>query len=127
MASKHAVRFVAASTESGLGSIHLQCYVKPGANKQREGVAAINGEAVELCVGAAEREGEANKAVRDVISDILKVPKSSVEVIKGQKSRDKTIAIFGIDARGDEQGCIAKISEQLSESNYRSPPSKQNQ
>jgi uncharacterized protein len=120
MASKHAVRFVTAFTDSGLGSIHLQCHVKPDANKQREGVAAINGEAVELYVSAAGREGEANKAVREVISDILKVPKSSVEVIKGQISRDKTIAIFGIDARGDEQGCIAKIREQL-----RSPPSKQ--
>jgi uncharacterized protein len=116
MASKQAVRFVAASTKSGLGSIHLNCRVKPGASKQREGVAAINDEAVELCVAAAAREGEANKAVREVISDILKVPKSSVEVIKGQKSRKKTIAIFGINTCGDEQSCISKIREQLQES-----------
>jgi uncharacterized protein len=116
MTSKQVIRFVAASTKSGLDSIHLQCHVKPGASKQREGLAAINDEAVELCVAAAAREGEANKAVRDVISDILNVPRSSVEVIKGQKSRDKTIAIFGIDLRGNEQGCIAKIREQLQES-----------
>ena len=116
MASKQAIRFVAASTKSELGSIHLQCHVKPGASKQREGVAALTEEAVELCVAAAAREGEANKAVRGVISDILKIPKSSVEVIKGQKSRDKTIAIFGIDTCGDEQNCIAKIREQLQES-----------
>jgi uncharacterized protein (TIGR00251 family) len=116
MASKQALRFVAASTKSGLDSIHLQCHVKPGASKQREGVTTITDEAVELCVAAAAREGEANKAVREVISDILKVPKSSVEIIKGLKSREKTIAIFGIDAHGDEQGCIAKIREQLQES-----------
>jgi len=97
MASKLAVRFVEAFTKSGLDSIHLQCHVKPGASKQREIVAAITDEAVELCVATVAREGEANKAVREVISDILNVPKSSVEVIKGQKSREKTIAILGID------------------------------
>jgi uncharacterized protein len=59
MVSKQVVRFVAASAKSRLGTIHLQCLVKPGASKQREGVAAINGEAVELCVAAAVREGEA--------------------------------------------------------------------
>jgi uncharacterized protein (TIGR00251 family) len=116
MASKQAIRFVAASTKSGLGSIHLNCHVKPGASKQREGVAAIDDEAVDLCVAAAAREGEANKAVRGVICNILKVPKSSVEVIKGQKSREKTVAIFGFDAHGDEQSCIAKIREQVQES-----------
>jgi hypothetical protein len=116
MASKQVVRFVAASAKSGLGSIHLQCHVKPGASKQREGVADINDEAVELFVAAAAREGEANKAVREVISDILKIPKSSVEIIKGHRSREKTIAIFGIDANGDEESCIAKIIEQLQES-----------
>jgi uncharacterized protein YggU (UPF0235/DUF167 family) len=71
---------------------------------------------VELCVAAAAREGEANKAVREVISDILKIPKSSIEIIKGHRSREKTIAIFGIDANGDEESCIAKIIEQLQES-----------
>jgi uncharacterized protein len=111
MASKLAVRFVAASTKSGLGSIYLQCHVKPGASKQREGVAAVTDEAVELCVAAVAREGEANNAVREVISDILRIPKSSVEVIKGLKSREKTVAIFQIDAYGDEQSCIAKIRE----------------
>ena len=66
MASKQAVRFFAASTKSGMGSIHLQCHVKPGASKQREGVASFNDEAIELCVAAAAREGEANKAVREI-------------------------------------------------------------
>jgi hypothetical protein len=36
--------------------------------------------------------------------------------IKGHRSREKTIAIFGIDAKGDEESCIAKIREQLQES-----------
>ncbi len=47
MASKQAIRLVAASPKSRLGSIPLRCHVKPGASKQREGVAAVNDEAVE--------------------------------------------------------------------------------
>lgn len=116
MASKNAIRFVAASSKTQFCSIHLQCHIKPGANKQREGITAITNDAIELCVAAPAREGEANKAVREVISEILKVPKSSVEIIKGLKSREKTIAIFEIDAFGDEQSCVAKVKELLQES-----------
>jgi uncharacterized protein YggU (UPF0235/DUF167 family) len=116
MASKYAIRLVAASTKSQSPSIHLQCHVKPGASKRREGVTAITDEAIELCVAAAAREGEANKAAREVIGKILKVPKSNVEIIKGLKLREKTIAIFGIDALGDQQSCIAKVKEQIQES-----------
>lgn len=112
MASAPAMRFVASSTKA-LGSVHLHCRVKPGASKQREGVLSITNDVIEVCVAAQAREGESNKAVRGVISDILRVPKSEVEIVKGSKSRDKTLAITGIDAKGDEQGCIAKIRDQL--------------
>jgi uncharacterized protein len=113
MASVPAIRFITSSVKSTLGSVHLQCHVKPGASKQREGVLAITDDAINLCVTAQARDGEANKAVREMISEILGIPKSSVELIKGHKSRDKTIAILGVDAKGDEESCIARIREQL--------------
>jgi uncharacterized protein YggU (UPF0235/DUF167 family) len=43
----------------------------------------------------------------------LKCPNSDVEVIRGLKSRDKTVAITGVDLKGDEQSCISRIREQL--------------
>jgi uncharacterized protein YggU (UPF0235/DUF167 family) len=43
----------------------------------------------------------------------LKCPKSDVEVIRGLKSRDKTVAIAGVDVKGDEQSCISRIRDQL--------------
>lgn len=36
-----------------------------------------------------------------------------MEVIRGLKSREKTIAVGGIDVRGDEEGCILRIREML--------------
>ncbi|RDL32530.1 YggU-like protein [Venustampulla echinocandica] len=113
MNSLPAIRHVASSSKSALGYIYLQCHVKPGASKQREGIISVSEDIIEVCVSAQAREGEANKAVREVFSDVLKCPKSDVEVVRGLKSRDKTIAISGIDVKGDEQKCISGIRDQL--------------
>lgn len=49
-------------------------------------------------------------------TQVLKVAKTDVEVIRGHKSRDKTVAVTGIYHNGDEQACIARITQQLQES-----------
>lgn len=69
MASLGAIRYVAATKKNTLASIYLKCHVKPGASKTREGVLAVMDDAVELCVAAQAREGEANRAVIKVLSD----------------------------------------------------------
>jgi uncharacterized protein YggU (UPF0235/DUF167 family) len=43
----------------------------------------------------------------------LKCPKSDVEVIRGLKSRDKTVAVSGFDIRGDEKNFMSKLQEKL--------------
>ncbi|TVY34255.1 UPF0235 protein [Lachnellula occidentalis] len=108
-----AIRHVASSSKSALGYIYLQCHVKPGASKQREGIVSISENVIEVCVSAQAREGEANKAVREVLSSVLKCPKSDVEVVRGMKSRDKTVAIGGIDMKGDAEKCISGIRQRL--------------
>ncbi|KAF5022880.1 hypothetical protein F66182_5072 [Fusarium sp. NRRL 66182] len=102
MASSSAIRFVRGSKKSPLGSLHLQLRVKPGASKNREGIAAITDDAIELCISAQAREGEANKAVVQVLSGILGVPKSSLQLTHGMKSRDKTVVVEGIKGDGEE-------------------------
>ena len=90
------VRFLANKAAKGRpapGTIQLLCHVKPGASVNREGITAVTDEAIDICVAAQAREGEANKAVTKVIAEILKLPKSDVEVVKGMKSRDKTVSI----------------------------------
>ncbi|KAF5011542.1 hypothetical protein FDECE_2353 [Fusarium decemcellulare] len=102
MASSSAVRFVTGSKKSPLGSLHLQLRVKPGASKNREGVTAVTDDAIELCVAAQAREGEANKAVVQVLSSVLGVPKSSFQLTHGLKSRDKTVVLQGVKGDGHE-------------------------
>ncbi|KAH8724388.1 hypothetical protein GQ44DRAFT_773025 [Phaeosphaeriaceae sp. PMI808] len=89
-----AIRFVAAKGARGSATIQLLCRVRSGVSANREGITAITEENIHMCVAAQARDGEANKAIRDIIATALKVPKSDVELVKGMKSRGKTVAII---------------------------------
>ncbi|PLB43174.1 YggU family protein [Aspergillus steynii IBT 23096] len=78
-------------------SLQISCHVKPNASSNREGITAIDAAKVDVCVAAVPRNGEANTAVSRVLAQVFKVPKSSVEVIRGLKSRDKTVSISDLD------------------------------
>lgn len=69
MTSYRFIHYIAGS-KNKLPTVYLQCRVKPGASKVREGVTSLTDDAVELCVAAAAREGEANKAVLAVLSEV---------------------------------------------------------
>ena len=97
-ANRATIRFVAGTPKSPTGSLHLHLRVKPGASKVREGITAITDSAIELCVAAEPRDGEANKAVIDLLSDALGVPKSRLELGQGGKSRDKMAVLDGVQA-----------------------------
>ncbi|MFP4522893.1 MAG: DUF167 domain-containing protein [Fibrobacterota bacterium] len=44
-------------------------------------------------LGAAPEKGKANKALADLFSSVLGIPKSSVSVIRGEKSRKKRVLL----------------------------------
>ncbi|KAF1949308.1 hypothetical protein CC80DRAFT_497624 [Byssothecium circinans] len=100
--SNPAIRLVTAKGRQAPISIQLLCRVKPGVSANRQGIAAVSEDAIELCVAARARDGEANRAVRAVIAEALKVPKSDVEVVKGFKSREKTVSINSISVDKDK-------------------------
>lgn len=55
------------------------------------------GDIIKLKITAQPIEGKANKAVIEFLSKQLKVPKSSIEIIKGDTSKEKTIFIKTAD------------------------------
>lgn len=67
------IRFVAGAKKSPHGTLYLRCHVKPGAAKSREGILAVTDEAIELRVAAQAREGEANKAVVKLLSEVVPI------------------------------------------------------
>jgi uncharacterized protein len=73
----------------------LSLRIAPGA--KRAGVAGRHGSGWKLRVTAAPEDGKANAAVVSLLADVLSVPSRDVEIVSGHGSRDKTVALTGID------------------------------
>lgn len=78
-------------TEEG---IILPVRIQPRASKD-EIVGEYNG-ALKIKLTAPPVEGEANKRCIEFLSKRLKIAKSHLEILKGEKSKDKLIKIIGL-------------------------------
>ncbi|HDL60627.1 MAG TPA: DUF167 domain-containing protein [candidate division WOR-3 bacterium] len=79
-------------------SVKLRIKVLPG---KKQNKIEISGEEIKISIKEPAREGMANKAVIELISRKLKIPKSSVIILHGLKSRNKVIHIEGIDGKDE--------------------------
>lgn len=86
--------------------ILLFLHVQPGGS--RDELCGTHGDSIKLKVRARAVEGAANQAVRDVLAKIFKVPKSSVTIVKGETSREKTIHL-----RGSADDLMKQLSDLL--------------
>lgn len=116
--------------------LHISCYVKPNAFAQRAGVTAVGNGRVNVSVAAVPRDGAANIAVLEIFADVcvdndhlvcdlfhnsltfihsgLQGPESNVEMIRGAKSREKTICITGLTIGHDgEDAFLQQASQKL--------------
>ena len=57
----------------------------------------IKGEEIKVKITAQPIEGKANKALIEFLSKNFKVPKTYIEIIKGENSKEKTVLIKNID------------------------------
>ena len=72
----------------------LEVRVRPRADRNRltwDGVSAVR-----VYVTAPPEGGKANEAVITLIAKLLGVPRRDVELIRGQKSRDKVLRVEGL-------------------------------
>ena len=108
-----AIRFLAAKGATGLGTIHLVCHVKPGVSASREGISSVTNEAVHICVSAQAKDGEANKAVRELVAEALNVATSDVGITRGLKSREKTVAVNVSSTKSAQEDVVERIKIML--------------
>ncbi len=76
------------------GSIIIDVRVQPKSSCDR-----IMGEhdgALKIAVTTAPEGGKANSAVIKLLSKLLNIPRSNIEIISGAKSRDKRLKISGV-------------------------------
>ncbi|MCS7214934.1 MAG: DUF167 domain-containing protein [Thermodesulfovibrio sp.] len=71
----------------------LKVYVKTGA--KTTGIEGIEGDILVLRLKSQPRDGIANKELIERLSEILKVAKSQLEIVRGKRSKQKAIKIKG--------------------------------
>ncbi|WP_456397282.1 DUF167 domain-containing protein [Desulfurobacterium sp.] len=66
---------------------------------------------LKIKVTAPPEGGKANDAVKKLFSKTLKVPVSSIEIVKGEASRDKIVAIFTENIDKVEEKLLQLVSD----------------
>jgi len=64
----------------------------------RDEVLGLEGDILRARVTALPVEGRANEALLRLLAEALGVPRSSLRIVHGQRSREKLIAVEGLDA-----------------------------
>lgn len=75
----------------------LRVIVKPN-SKERRLVGNISPESIHINLTGPAREGKANTELVKRLSKILKISSSSIKLVAGRKSREKTLLIDGLTA-----------------------------
>jgi uncharacterized protein (TIGR00251 family) len=71
------------------GGSEITLHVQPGASRSE--LAGLHGDALKLRISARAVEGAANAAVLDFLAGWLALPKRDVMMLRGEKSRRKTV------------------------------------
>jgi uncharacterized protein (TIGR00251 family) len=72
--------------------------VKVHPRAKKNAIAGELGDALKVSLTAPPVEGRANEACIEIFANLLKVPRSSVTIASGQKSRRKVIRVVGLSA-----------------------------
>ena len=89
-------------------AVILRLRVQPGAG--RSSVTGRHGDALAIKVGAPPIGGRANLACIELVADILGVRKSAVELVSGEKNRQKRVRIVGIEPAQVREALARELS-----------------
>jgi uncharacterized protein (TIGR00251 family) len=84
--------------------MRLKLRVKPGA--PRTCVVGPYGDRLKIDVAAPPEDGKANAALVAFLAERLGIPRERVSVVRGSASRDKEVAVTGLDL-GEAMGKLA--------------------
>ena len=80
-------------TEAGSGLLFL---VKVQPKASANGILGEHAGMLKVGVTAAAEKGKANSALIASLSKVIGVPKSSIEIVRGETSRIKTVRVLGL-------------------------------
>ncbi|KAL4458706.1 hypothetical protein ABPG75_013571 [Micractinium tetrahymenae] len=95
---------------TGPSSCSISVHAKPGSRVCSVGLA---GEALDVAIDAKPVEGEANAAITEYVAELLGLKKRDVALTVGVKSREKVLAVSGLDAAAALERLRAAVATQL--------------
>lgn len=82
-------------------TVILNCRVMPNAKKSvMEG---FRQERLCIRLHAPAVEGKANQALLAYLAEVISVSKTRLEIVRGEKSREKSVAVSGLDLQAVER------------------------
>ncbi|MFH1653536.1 MAG: DUF167 family protein [Pseudomonadota bacterium] len=75
-------------------NLNLKIYLTPRSSKNK--IKGWRGDELAIAIAAPPVDGAANENLIKFLSKELKIPKSSISIIKGVSSRHKTLLIQGV-------------------------------
>jgi len=76
------------------GGVRIHLHVQPGASTTE--VAGLHGDRIKLRIQAPPLDGRANAAVLAWVAERLGVPRRTVTLVRGEKSREKVVDVEGV-------------------------------
>jgi len=70
--------------------------VRVAPRASRNAIAGVHEGALKVSLTAPPVEGAANEALRKLFAKALGVPKSNIEIIRGERARNKVLRIRGV-------------------------------
>jgi uncharacterized protein (TIGR00251 family) len=83
-------------------TVLLSLRVKPGVSPTRAGIAFVTPHWIHVNVCSRAQDGAANKAVTQLLAETLKVAKSDVRIVRGEKSAEKVVEVVGLKQGGGD-------------------------
>jgi uncharacterized protein (TIGR00251 family) len=76
------------------GAVRFEVHAKPRAKKSK--VIGERGDAVEIALAAPPVDGAANEELVRFVATVLAVRQRDIEVVRGETSREKLLAVTGL-------------------------------
>jgi uncharacterized protein len=73
----------------------LKCWIQP--RSSRSTIVGIHDNSLKIALTSPPVDGKANKELLKFLAKYFKLPKSSIQLVAGESSRNKTILLSGLD------------------------------
>jgi uncharacterized protein YggU (UPF0235/DUF167 family) len=78
------------TSKAGGSLLEICCRVKPGVKRSKAGITSVTENYIELCVPERPRDGEANRAIVELIASVRSSPRQLLAAFMGHPDQNRS-------------------------------------